>query len=269
MRVMNSTKYVLCAVALAVPLHGCGNSETSTASTAEYKIVGTDGAPAAASVGDALRLSVMEVRADGSSTPVSSDAQISWTGPATVEALPEGSTPDASILPQPGDSPTAMWVKNPTHLTDAQLLGVLFVLGAGTGASPSIDVTATIKGGGSVPDGSVSVHIPINPFPTGDVARGRTLYADNCASCHGSQGEGDTAPGLNDEPDHVAGDPDWTPQLLGIVARDNMDDQGVSLDPSMPKWLVRNDASGKPLTTQDFSDMYAFLKTQHGEGVTP
>jgi hypothetical protein len=73
------------------------------------------------------------------------------------------------------------------------------------------------------------------------------------------------APGLNADPDNVAADPSWTPQMLGLAARSNMDNEGVSLDPSMPKWLMRKDAAGGLLTTQDFSDMYAFLKTQHGE----
>lgn len=265
---MKSIPCALCALVLGIPLAGCGSSDTSTSPFKEYKVVGSDGAPPTATVGDALRLSVLEMRADGSSSPVSSDAQIAWSGAPTIEALPQGSSPDSSILPQAGDSPAAMWVKNPTHLADEELNGVLFVLGAGSGSTPSIDVTAAITGG-SAPDGSAIAHVSVAPFPNGDATRGQSLYGANCASCHGAHGEGDAAPGLNDEPDHVAGDPDWTPQLLGIVSRDNMDDQGVSLDPSMPKWLTRQGSNGKLLTTQDFSDIYAFLKTQHGEGPQP
>ena len=125
------------------------------------------------------------------------------------------------------------------------------------------NVTATVTGGTS-PEGKVTERLNVASFPEGDVARGQSLYGANCASCHGAHGEGDTAPGLNDEPENVAGDDGWTPQMLGLAARSNMDDMGVSLDPSMPRWLVTPDADGRLLTTRDFSDMYAFLKTQHG-----
>ena len=50
--------------------------------------------------------------------------------------------------------------------------------------------------------------------------------------------------------------------MLGLAAQSNMDDHGVSLDLAMPKWLVISAASGQPLTTQNFADIYAFLKTQ-------
>ena len=176
--------------------------------------------------------------------------------------------PSDSILPQPGSDPDAFWIQNPDHLTTAQVAGVLYVLDAGTAAQPSVTVSATVSGA-STPAGNATASVAIAAYPTGDVTRGHSLYAANCASCHGTQGEGGSAPGLNNEPDHVAGDPDWTPQMLAFAARSNMDDQGVSLDVSMPKWLVINSAAGKPLTTQDFSDVYAFLQTQHGEGSSP
>jgi mono/diheme cytochrome c family protein len=90
---------------------------------------------------------------------------------------------------------------------------VLFVLDAGSASSSTIDVTATVTGA-SAPDGHVTVTIPVAPFPTGIVSRGEAAYASSCASC--PHGEGHLAPGLNDDPENVAGDPGWTPQLLGI-----------------------------------------------------
>jgi hypothetical protein len=39
----------------------------------------------------------------------------------------------------------------------------------------------------------------------------------------------------------------------------------VTLREPMPDWLATNDPStGKPLTTQDLADIFAFLQTQKG-----
>lgn len=265
---MNMRLSTLSVAAVALAIAGCGAADSSSAPFSAYRIVAADGTAPSATVGDALRLSVVEMRTDGTSAPVSGDALVTWSGPPLVEALPMGSTPAKSILPEPGALATAMWVSNPDHLTTQDVAGVLYVLDAGSAPAPSIAVTVAVTGG-SAPGGQATASLPVAPFPAGDVARGQEAFAANCASCHGSKGEGDSAPGLNDEPDNVAGDPDWTPQLLGLVARSNMDDQGVSLDPSMPKWLTRPGAGGKLLTTQEFADIYAFLKTQHGTAATP
>lgn len=258
------TVFALASIALANA--GCGDS--SNASFMEYRVVSANGGALTAKVGDAFRLEVVEGLSDGTTRALSTEATVTWSGPPTVTALPEGSTPSDSILPQPGSAPDAFWIQNPDHLTPAQVAGVLYVLDAGTAAQPSMTVSATVTGG-STPAGNATASVAIAAYPTGDVTRGQGLYSANCASCHGVQGEGALAPGLNNEPDHVAGDSGWTPQMLGFAARSNMDNQGVSLDVSMPKWLVLNGAAGKQLTTQDFSDMYAFLQTQHGEGSSP
>jgi mono/diheme cytochrome c family protein len=258
------TTVAVASIALANA--GCGDS--SNGSFVEYRVVAANGGALTANVGDAFRLEVVEGLSDGTTRALSTEATVAWSGPPTVTALPVGSEPPDSILPQPSADPDAIWIQNPDHLTSAQVAGVLYVLDGGTAAQPSLTVSAAVTGG-SAPAGSATASVAIAPFPTGDVTRGHGLYAANCASCHGAQGEGGLAPGLNNEPDHVAGDPGWTPQLLGFAARSNMDDQGVSLDVSMPKWLLIKGAAGKPLTTQDFSEMYAFLLTQHGEGASP
>jgi mono/diheme cytochrome c family protein len=254
-RKLLSSSFVTALFALA----SCGDSGSST--FAHYQIVSADSTALQAHVGDAYHLSVVEELSDGTTKPLASDAQVTWSGPPVVVALPEGSTPDSSILPQPGPAATAMWIENPDHLTPAQVAGVLYVLDPGTDAAPSIAVQAAVAGG-SEPAGTASATVSIAPFPTPDPARGHTLYTANCGTCHGASGEGGVAPGLNDEPDNVAGDPTWTPQMMGITARSNMDNLGVSLAASMPKWLLIDGASGQPLTTQNFSDIYAFLKTQ-------
>ena len=249
----------------AAPLVALGCGSSSSGSFVDYQIVAAGGGPLTAVVGDAFRLSVVESLSDGTTQPLSSGATVTWSGLATVTALPEGSSPSDSILPAPGDSPTAFWIENPEHLTPAQVAGIAYVLDAGTAANPSVQVSATV-GGASTPAGSASATLAIGAFPTGSAARGQTLYAANCSACHGAAGEGASAPGLNNEPDHVAGDPGWTAPMLGFAARSNMDNDGVSLAATIPRWLILNGAAGKLLTTQDFSDVYAFLTTQHGEG---
>jgi mono/diheme cytochrome c family protein len=259
-----ATLLALTSVALASA--SCGDSSNSA--FVDYRVVAANGGALTANVGDAFRLEVVEGLSDGTTRALSTGATVTWSGPPTVMALPEGSTPSDSILPQPGSDADAFWIQNPEHLTAAQVAGVLYVLDAGTAARPSVSVSAAVTGG-SAPAGGATASVAIAPFPTGDATRGQGLFTANCASCHGAQGEGGSAPGLDNEPDHVAGDPGWTPQMLGFAARSNMDDQGVSLDVSMPKWLLINSAAGKPLTTQDFADVYSFLQTQHGAGASP
>ena len=244
----------------AAVLAGCGDS-SSSADFVRYEILAASGGAPQGTVGDALRLQVVESLSDGSTKALSSDATVTWSGPPVVTALPIGSTPADSVLPQPGATATAMWIKNPDHLTPAQVAGVLYILDAGTAASPKIVVVAAVAGG-AAPAGQATATIPVATFPAGVASRGQPLFAANCASCHGTKGEGGSGPGLNNTPDYVAGDDGWSPQMLGLSARSNMDDQGVSLDLAMPKWLILNGSSGKALTTQDFSDIYAFLKTQ-------
>jgi cytochrome c553 len=265
---MNSrTVASVSSVAFAVvALAGCGDSGSS-APFVHYEVAANGGGALEAPVGDALHLSVVEGLSDGTTKPLASDAKVTWSGPPVVTALPVGSTPTDSLWPQPSTTVTAAWIKNPDHLTDAQTAGVLYVLDPGSAANPSVDVKVSVSGG-DAPAGEVTVTVSIKPFPTGNVTHGQPLYAANCASCHGAHGEGDSAPGLNDEPENVAGDPGWSPQMLGLAARSNMDDLGVSLDPSMPKWLVLPSSSGQLLTTRDFSDIYAFLKTQQVAGPT-
>jgi mono/diheme cytochrome c family protein len=250
----------LVQAALGVGLLSACSDASSSSTAAQYQIVAASGGALEATVGDAFRLSVVE---GSTAKPVSNAAKITWSGPPVVTALPEGSTPAESILPAEGASVAAMWVDNPDHLTAADVAGVLYVLDAGSDSKPSVEVTATITDG-TAPAVKVTSTIPVAPFPSGDATRGQPRYAANCASCHGDVGEGGVAPGLNDAEDNVAGDPDWTPQLLGVAAKSNMDNDGVSLATSMPKWLTRLDADGKLLTVQDFADIYAYLKTQGG-----
>ena len=240
----------------------CGSSTSDATSTvAGHRIVSADGSPLTAVVGDAKRLAVVQVMSDGTTAPLSATTRVTWSGPPVLKALPTGSQPTSSILPEFGRSATAMWVQNPDHFTDDELAGVLWVLDGGTDPQPTVAVKASLSP--SDPTGDVTANIGIGPMPAGDVGLGRATYGANCASCHGATGQGTTEfPGLNNTPDHVAGDPSWNGSLLAMSARSDMDDLGVSLDPSMPKWLIRPSSTGQLLSPSDFADIYAFLKTQ-------
>jgi hypothetical protein len=72
---------------------------------------------------------------------------------------------------------------------------------------------------------------------------------------------------LNDSSDssgapNVAADPGWTGPLFAVTPMDNMDNDGVSLSVAMPRWLITEARSGQFLTSQDFADVYAYLKSQ-------
>lgn len=48
-----------------------------------------------------------------------------------------------------------------------------------------------------------------------------------------------------------------------MASRSDIDNGGVTLQVPMPDWLsVPNPTTAQRLSTQDFADVYAFLKTQ-------
>jgi mono/diheme cytochrome c family protein len=80
------------------------------------------------------------------------------------------------------------------------------------------------------------------------IVQGKLLWADNCAACHGPNGEGITAPALNSKEflSSVTDD-----QIHGIVSG------GIPGTP-MPAWL--NDFGG-PLTDQQIQGLVAYLRS--------
>lgn len=79
------------------------------------------------------------------------------------------------------------------------------------------------------------------------VSAGRTLYSENCAMCHGMEGEGVDGPPLNDK----------------TFLQNNSDDRIFSVISSgvpsseMPAW---NQRFGGPYTDQEITQMVAFLR---------
>jgi len=238
-----------------------GSGAATTPAVTGYQIATAAGGLLDAVPGDGLQLVVLETLADGSTAPLPKEALVTWSGPPVVRALAAGTEPDDGVLPGRGGAPAAMWLVNPGRASDGGDQGVLWVLDRGTGPSPTVDVTATI--GNVAPGGTTSAKIAIGEAPAGDATAGKATFVANCGNCHGPTGHGKhNAPGLNAETGNLAADPDWNAAILAIAARAGVDDLGVSLGTKMPSWLTRPAANGKPLTTADFADIYAFLKTQ-------
>jgi len=80
------------------------------------------------------------------------------------------------------------------------------------------------------------------------IAQGHQLWGDNCAACHGPQGEGISAPALNSQEFLKSVTDD---QIHGIIAG------GIPGTP-MPAWL--NDYGG-PLTDQQIGGLVAYLRS--------
>jgi mono/diheme cytochrome c family protein len=262
-----------CGARLAVALfllQGCSSSSVA----GQLAVVSSSGSLQGVA-GDALALKVTN---DGDDLPA--DATVTWSGVPTVTALDPSSTA-ASPLPAAGADPTAMFVLNPGRPdVSPSLADVLFILDPGTTAGGALSLTATVSG---TLTGTVTVTVPVGAMPAGDATRGAATYGTtgaNCASCHGATAHGTDAgangmymyanatyaypaPGLNTESGNLASDPTWSAALLAMAARADMDNGGLTLRVPMPSWLSAPDpATGQALTTQDYADVYAFLKTQ-------
>ncbi len=79
------------------------------------------------------------------------------------------------------------------------------------------------------------------------VSAGQKLFANNCAPCHGSDGEGDVGPALNDK------------QFLTTAADDTIFSVISSGVPGseMPAW---NQSHGGPLTDEDVRQLVVFIR---------
>ena len=261
------------------------SSHGGPASVTGLHIVAASGSPLAAQTGDALKLKVVQTDDDGETADLPGAAKVTWTLPSTIAALAPEDDTDPSPLPAFGVEPTAVFINNPDRADrDADLTGVLFLLDSGTSPSAPLQVSATVAGVITGDAGEPSASVAVASGPVGDQTRGGTLYGPlgaNCARCHGPSGQGSTepanatafeidghsydfpAPGLNAEEGNVGSDPDWNAALLAVSSRSDVDNGGVTLRQPMPDWLVTPDpATGQPLTTQDFADIYAFLQTQ-------
>ena len=79
------------------------------------------------------------------------------------------------------------------------------------------------------------------------IARGQTLFSDNCAKCHGTNGEGDIGPALNSKKFLQTTDDGVIFSLIG---------SGVP-GTGMPSWAQAN---GGPLTDEQIHDLVGYIR---------
>jgi cytochrome c551 len=115
------------------------------------------------------------------------------------------------------------------HLLLALLLA--FSLGLLASCGDDDDTTTTTAAGGTEPTATDDTGEDTNGTGddglTGDGAEGETVFANNCASCHGAEGAGGSAPAL--------------------AGRDDLDEDGVES-------VVRNGGGGMPAFEGQLSD---------------
>ena len=101
------------------------------------------------------------------------------------------------------------------------------------------------------PDALAGAVAPPYAGSGGDAARGREVFTAACASCHGAGGTGGPKAGSI-----VDG------SFLGLVSDQALRTAIIAGRPDIgqPDW--RNDATGRPLTAQEVSDVVAWLSAQ-------
>lgn len=139
----------------------------------------------------------------------------------------------------PGSPMPAWSQENGGPLTDEEIQALtLYILSWETGGLPDLSPTPTF-----------TPRPPITPVPDveGDPNRGAVLYVENCAVCHGPDGEGRVG---------VALAKDW-PAIRPDLSVKTAIERGVPGSP-MPAWSLEN---GGPLGDQDVNDVVAFIMT--------
>jgi hypothetical protein len=228
-------------------------------------IVFTNNPPTLVVPGAALKLAVMILQPDGTTAPLPTGTQVTWTSPPTVVAADPN---DAGAAALPSISPIAFFVQNPFRTDRSDYSGVLFVVQQGSTDNPNITVTANVQG-----FGTVTQYIPILDPLVGDPDAGAAAFSTYmCEQCHGATGGGSPvndagtytmqggtypypAPALNAAAGGDAIDPTWSAALYGLAAQASIDNSGVALRVPMPDQLGQT-------TPQNFADIYAFMKTQ-------
>jgi mono/diheme cytochrome c family protein len=130
--------------------------------------------------------------------------------------------------------------KNGGPLTDAEIEAlVLYILSWETGGVPALSPTPTF-----------TPRPPITPVPNveGDPNRGSVLYTENCAVCHGANGEGRVGATLVKV---------W-PAIRADLRIKATIERGV---PGSPM-LAWSQANGGPLTGEDIDDIVAFIMSR-------
>lgn len=276
----------LACLVIAAGTLGCSSGGTNDGGTGDGSVLADagDAGPALAITtanttptpfvpGAAIPLTVVIQNADGTTTPLPANANITWTAPPTVVAADPSDAGGAAL---PSVSPLAFFVTNPFRTDRSDYAGVLFVVQQGNTDNPNVTVSASVEG-----FGTATTYIPIRAALTGDPDAGAAAYvALKCDQCHGATGAGSPitdagtfilqgnpysfpAPPLNacsgncayGDGGGAATDPGWNGALFGLSAQADIDNSGVALRSPMPDLLGSSSA-------QQFADIYAFVRTQ-------
>jgi cytochrome c oxidase cbb3-type subunit 3 len=196
--------------------------------------------------------------------------------PANSEVIPPGRIVDFSFLyarncagchGADGKGGAAIGLGNPVYLAIADDATIRRVTAAGV---PGTAMPAfSQNSGGMLTDDQVNVIVAgirsrwakpdalrdANPPPyqaqgPGDPQRGASAYATYCSSCHGAAGRGGRASSI------VAG------SYLGLVSDQHLRTTVIAGRPELgaPDW--RDDVPGKPMSSEDVSDVVAWLAAQ-------
>jgi mono/diheme cytochrome c family protein len=276
---MNSRNPMLALATLALSAMACGGSD---ATVTGYQLVLASGATPSVNAGDSVRVTVAARLSDNSIAPLSGNATVTWSANAPLVTAVSATPGAHGDLPAFGAAVTAVFISNPLRTDRPNDLGnELFFLDPGTAASPTFVLTGTLSG--VTPAGTASLTFNVGPALVGNATNGAILYGAqgaNCLECHGATGAGSPlasdgkyhygggaydypAQGLNAMAGHVAADASWNAALLAMSDRADMDNKGVESRAPMPDYLSTKPAgSQQVLTTQDYADIYAWLKTQ-------
>jgi len=92
---------------------------------------------------------------------------------------------------------------------------------------------------------------------TPDLMLGEALFRDNCAVCHGAQGEGAAGPRL------VGDASAWSPALFARAVLEGIDEHGKPLEAAMPHWQQGSFASDQDAAPSraEVDAIHAYLGT--------
>lgn len=105
---------------------------------------------------------------------------------------------------------------------------------------------------------SVSIPVTVVAAPAGDAARGQVLFKANCVACHGATAQGGIGPNITYTDKGMGG---WEIYQFNRAVRIGVDDQGGTLNQTMPRFQISGMGGKEPPTAQQISDIFAYLKT--------
>jgi mono/diheme cytochrome c family protein len=99
-----------------------------------------------------------------------------------------------------------------------------------------------------------SVLVPLSVFAT--KLDGKTIFSDNCVSCHGDKGQGASGPKL------VGDASKWSRKNFQRAVLSGVDDNGKPLKSPMPHWkeVGFHNAPGKPPSLAEINAIQDYLR---------